>query len=245
MNISISNSLPGTAAIPLLAFGLLMAALPSNGQAQVDLNVGVASNYLFRGVTQTDDAAAVQGGIDYAADSGFYVGTWASNVDFDGAGYEVDLYLGFATELDNGLGVDVGYLYYAYPDASSDIDFGEVYASLSYGLVSGGLAYTVNSDNDGGLFDEGDIYYHLGVDLPLPAELSLGLTVGFYDFTNDGDFGIGDANYWHLGASLAREIESMGEISFNVEYADIDRTDALGSSNSSDPKVWVGWSLSF
>jgi len=173
MNISISNSLPGTAAIPLLAFGLLMAALPSNGQAQVDLNVGVASNYLFRGVTQTDDAAAVQGGIDYAADSGFYVGTWASNVDFDGAGYEVDLYLGFATELDNGLGVDVGYLYYAYPDASSDIDFGEVYASLSYGLVSGGLAYTVNSDNDGGLFDEGDIYYHLGVDLPLPAELSL------------------------------------------------------------------------
>jgi len=231
---------------PVLAFGLFLTLVPAHGQAEVSFNVGVASNYLFRGVTQTDDGPAIQGGIDFEADSGFYIGTWASNVDFDGAGYELDLYLGFATELDNGLGLDFGYLYYAYPDAApDDIDFSEIYATLSYGPLSGGVAYTIHSDNDGDLFDSGDVYYHLGVDLELPAQLLLGLTVGYYDFTNDGKIGVGDANYWHFAANLGRQLESLGEITFNVEYADIKRSDALGSPNSKDPKVWVGWALSF
>lgn len=231
---------------PLLAGALLLGTAPLSAQAEVSFNIGVASNYLFRGVTQTDDNAAIQGGIDYEADSGFYIGTWASNVDFDGAGYELDLYLGFATELDNGLGFDVGYLYYAYPDAApDDIDFSEIYASISYGPFSGGLAYTVTSDNDDGLFDKGDLYFHVGLDFELPADLGLGLTAGYYDFKNDGKPGVGDANYWHLGVSLSREFDVVGEISFNVEYADISSSDALGSPNSKDPKVWVGWTLSF
>ena len=236
----------GALAAPLLAAALLLASVPVPVRAEVSLNIGVASKYLFRGVTQTDDKAAIQGGIDYEAASGFYIGTWASNVDFDGAGYELDVYLGFATEFDNGLGLDVGYLYYGYPDASpDDIDFGEIYASVSFGPFSGGLAYTIHSDNDDGLFDSGDLYFHAGVDFELPADLALGLRAGYYDFTNDGKPGVGDANYWHLGASLSREFESLGEISFNLEYADIASTDALGSPNSKDPKVWVGWTLSF
>lgn len=230
----------------VLSAAFLLGIAPARSQAEVSLNIGVASNYLFRGVTQTDDSAAIQGGIDYEADSGFYFGTWASNVDFDGAGYELDLYLGFATELDNGLGFDVGYIYYAYPDANPDnIDFGEIYASISFGLFSGGLAYTIHSDNDDALFDTGDLYTHVGLDFELPADLGLGLTAGYYSFTNDGKPGIGDADYWHLGASLSREFEAMGEISFNVEYADISESNALGSANSKDTKVWVGWTLSF
>jgi uncharacterized protein (TIGR02001 family) len=231
---------------PLLAGVLLMAAIPVTSQAEITFNTGVVSNYLFRGVTQTDDRAAVQGGIDYEAGSGFYAGTWASNIDFDGAGYELDLYLGFATELDNGLGLDIGYVYYAYPDATPDgIDFGEIYASISFGALSGGLAYTVHSDNKDDLFDTGDLYLHVGVDFELPADLSLGLVAGYYDFKNDGKPWIGDASYMHLGASLSRELEALGEISFNVDYADISSSDALGSPNSKDPKVWVGWTLSF
>ena len=236
----------GSRTSPWLAGVLVLALVPMTSQAEVSLNVGVASNYLFRGVTQTDDAAAIQGGIDYEAENGFYVGAWASNVDFDGAGYELDLYLGYAMELDNGLGLDFGYLYYAYPDAApDDIDFGEIYFTLSHGVFSGGVAYTVHSDNDGGLFDSGDVYYHVGVGLPLPANLSLGLTAGYYDFSNDGKAEVGDANYWHVAAGLGRELESLGEITLNLEYADIKRSDALGSSNSKDPKVWVGWTLSF
>ncbi len=231
---------------PLLISALLLASAPLTSQAEVSLNIGVASNYLFRGVTQTDDKAAIQGGIDFEAASGFYIGTWASNVDFDGAGYELDLYLGFATELDNGLGFDIGYLYYGYPDANpDDIDFGEIYASISFGPFTGGLAYTVHSDNSGDLFDTGDLYFHAGLDFELPADLALGLTLGYYDFSNDGKPDVGDANYWHIGAALSREFEALGEISFNIEYADISRDDALGSPNSKDPKVWVGWTLTF
>ena len=236
----------GALAAPLLMGVLLLAAVPMTARAELSLNIGVASNYLFRGVTQTDDKAAIQGGIDYEAPSGFYIGTWASNVDFDGAGYELDLYLGFATELDNGLGFDVGYLYYGYPDASpDDIAFGEIYGSISFGPFTGGLAYTIHSDNDGDLFDSGDLYFHAGLEFELPADLALGLKLGYYDFKNDGKPDVGDANYWHIGASLSREFESLGEISFNVEYADISSSDALGSPNSKDPKVWVGWTLTF
>ena len=66
----------------LLASALMAGA--SVAQAELSANIGVASNYYFRGITQTDDSAAVSGGIDYAHDSGFYLGTWMSNVDFGG-----------------------------------------------------------------------------------------------------------------------------------------------------------------
>lgn len=232
--------------VGLLACLMALAAVPRHSHAEVSFNVGVVSNYLFRGVTQTEDKAAIQGGIDFEAASGFYLGTWASNVDFDGAGYELDFYLGYATELANGMSVDVGYIYYAYPDANPDnIDFGEIYASLGFGVFSAGFAYTVHSDNGGGLFDSGDLYLHAGLDFELPSDMGLGFEVGYYDFKNDGKDEVGDANYWHLSASLSRAFDNLGEISFNVDYANISSSDALGSGNSKDPKVWVGWTLSF
>ncbi|AGA33842.1 hypothetical protein TVNIR_2186 [Thioalkalivibrio nitratireducens DSM 14787] len=203
------------------------------------------SNYLFRGVTQTDDSAAIQGGLDFEHESGFYAGTWASNVDFgDDTGYELDLYLGFASELGNGIGYDVGYLYYAYPDSSDSIDFGEIYGEVSFNMFKAGLAYTVNSDNDDDLFDTGDIYYYIGADIPLPEDFALGLTLGYYDFDIDGKDGV-SASYGHFAASLVKDAATYGEFSFNLEYADIGETDALGSSNSDDLKVWVGWSKTF
>jgi uncharacterized protein (TIGR02001 family) len=51
-------------------------------------NIGAVSNYIWRGVTQTGDQAAVQGGLDVAHESGFYAGTWASNIDWDEGGME-------------------------------------------------------------------------------------------------------------------------------------------------------------
>src|SRR5690606_7575411 len=78
--------------------------------ADVSTNIAVVSNYLFRGVSQTDGSPAVQGGIDFEHASGFYAGTWASNVDFgDEISYELDLYAGFAGSM-NDLGYDVGYV---------------------------------------------------------------------------------------------------------------------------------------
>jgi uncharacterized protein (TIGR02001 family) len=221
-------------------------AMTSTATAEMSVNIGAVSNYFFRGATQTLDSAAIQGGIDFEDASGFYAGTWVSNVDFeDETGYELDLYLGFAGEAGNGIGYDVGYVYYAYPDAPDSIDFGEIYGEISYEMFYAGLAYTIHSDNDDVPFDSGDIYYYIGAGLPLPEDFSLGLTLGYYDFDADGSAAVGDASYTHFAANLVKDAGDFGEFSFNLEYADIDENNFLGSANSDDLKAWVGWSKSF
>jgi uncharacterized protein (TIGR02001 family) len=244
------------------ATSLSALILPSVAAAEVSANVGVVSNYFFRGVTQTDDSAAVQGGLDYSHESGVYVGTWASTVDFgssledtdgdgqfdtftdDGTSYEVDLYLGYAGSVGD-LGFDVGYIYYAYPDGE-DLDFGEIYGSLTYRYFTAGLAYTVNSDATGEtVFDTGDVYYHAGVDVPFgDSGYSASLTYGYYTF--DADSSDYDVDYGHVTAGLSKDAGDFGSFGFNLGWADIDEDNpAFGDSNSDDLKVWVSWSKSF
>ena len=82
-------------------------------------NVAVVSDYRFRGVSQTYKLPALQGGFDYSHSSGFYVGNWNSSVSGlsynGGAALEMDFYGGWKTEFANGIGFDVGGLYYYYP----------------------------------------------------------------------------------------------------------------------------------
>jgi uncharacterized protein (TIGR02001 family) len=72
-------------------------------QAQLTGNLGLTSDYRFRGVSQTQNAPAVQGGIDYAHSSGLYIGNWNSSVSSQvytaGAGVENDLYAGYKKEV--------------------------------------------------------------------------------------------------------------------------------------------------
>ena len=225
------------------AVSLSALTLPSVASAEVSANVGVVSNYFFRGVTQTDDAAAVQGGLDYAHESGLYAGTWASTVDFnDGTSYELDLYAGYGGSFGD-LGYDVGYIYYAYPDGE-DLDFGEIYGSLTYSYFTAGLAYTVNSQADAGPFTEGDLYYYAGVDVPFgESGYSGSLYYGYYTFDDDGEPGFGDLDYGHWSAGLSKDAGDFGSFGLNLEMADIDPTE--GDSNSDDLKLWISWSKSF
>ena len=83
-------------------------------------NVSLNSDYRFRGFTQTNYGAALQGGIDITHSSGFYVGNWNSNVAqdlYNGASLEMDFYGGFKGEVAPGLGYDVGAIYYYYPQS--------------------------------------------------------------------------------------------------------------------------------
>lgn len=231
--------------VSLLSAGVIGAvAVPSVASAETTANVSVVSNYIFRGVTQTDGAAAVQGGIDYADDSGLYVGSWASTIDFgDAASYELDLYAGFSGELAD-FGYDVGYIYYAYPDSQSSIDFGEVYGELSYSMFAAGLAYTVHSENKDDLFDAGDLYYYISAGVPLANDFSLGLTAGYYDFDNEGKFGVADdVSYAHYALGIAKDAGDFGEVSFNFEYAD--DSDGTGDKPKDKTEFWLGWSKSF
>jgi uncharacterized protein (TIGR02001 family) len=152
--------------LSLAAAGILLSA----GTVQADewsANFGASNNYIWRGLTQTVNEAAISGGIDYASDSGFYVGTWASNVSYaadDVYSYEHDLYAGFAGEV-GGISYDLGYLYYNY-DAEAEFDFGELYGSISIGAFTFGLNVLANTEADespGQDFGFGEASYLYGV----------------------------------------------------------------------------------
>jgi len=98
-------------------------------------NVGVVSQYIFRGVVQTDTATA-SAGVDYE-NSGFYIGAWAADVT---DGLEIDVYAGYANELDSGLGYSIGFTTYQYT-GEFDTSYNEVNLGLSYGIFS--LSYNV------------------------------------------------------------------------------------------------------
>ncbi|MGD8932676.1 MAG: TorF family putative porin, partial [Chromatiales bacterium] len=101
------------------AASIALLGLSSTAFAEVSMNLGVTSNYVWRGVTQTDDKPAISGGVDWSGDSGLYAGAWASNVDFGSCcetTYELDLYGGYKGEISD-FGYDAGLIYYTYdPD---------------------------------------------------------------------------------------------------------------------------------
>jgi len=117
-------------------------------------NVSVVSDYRFRGVSQSYKMPALQGGFDYSHASGFYVGNWNSSVSGNsynnGASLEMDFYGGWKTEFSNGIGLDIGGLYYYYPDAyyqtsaatgKKKYDNFELYLGLSYKWLSAKYSY--------------------------------------------------------------------------------------------------------
>jgi len=218
-----------------IKYAVAISALAVCGSAAAELsaNIGATSNYVWRGVTQTDDAAAISGGLDYAHDSGLYAGLWASNVDFgDNTTAEVDLYGGFASEFDNGFGYDLGLLYFAYPGADDEIDFLEVVGAVSFGPVSAGINYTVYKEDDDA--EENDIYYHLSASTEVAPTWSLGGTVGYYDF-DAGD------SYTHGQVDVTKSAGELGDFTLSVSVADDD--DDLGVDG--DTLVFVSWAKSF
>jgi uncharacterized protein (TIGR02001 family) len=190
-------------------------------------NAAVTSNYLWRGLEQTNGDAAVSGGIDYAADSGFYVGTWASNATWaDGMTYELDLYGGFGGSINDDLSYDVGFIYYAYPDETSgDADFSEIYGSLSFKSLTVGLAVLTSGEDA----DAGDtIYANIDYAIELSNEAEVNLHIGSYSgdwLAEDSiDYGVSiSKSGFTLGASATDLDGAAGDVKVYVSYSvDID-----------------------
>lgn len=149
-------------------------AAPAIAEGEFSGNVALTSDYVWRGFSQNSENPAIQGGFDYA-DGAFYVGTWASIVDFGGANMELDLYGGFAGETEAGLGWDVGVIGYIYPD-TDDLDFLEVYGGLSYEFDGGvGVGGTVYFDPD-----NETVYLDTGIGYGVTDTFSVDATVGAY-----------------------------------------------------------------
>jgi len=159
------------AALALLSSAPAFAQEEPAGPVTVSGSVALVSDYRFRGVSQSDKAMAVQGGVTATHESGAYVGTWGSSLagwgQFGGANMELDLFAGYAIPL-GGATLDVGLTWYMYPSGADITDFAEPYVKLSsqVGPVKGliGVAYAPKqealgkwcSDAACTVFDPGD-----------------------------------------------------------------------------------------
>ncbi|RZJ02559.1 MAG: hypothetical protein EOP39_22515, partial [Rubrivivax sp.] len=176
----------------LLVLALSAAALPAFAADEpapaadpLSFNVGVVSEYRYRGIGQTRLKPALQGGIDYASPSGFYIGTWASTIkwikDFGGdAQVEVDVYGGYKTEVSPGLTLDVGLLQYFYPSnkLSPSANTLEVYGALTFGVVT--AKYSHSTTNLFGVPDsKGSGYFDVAASFDLGDGLMLAPHLGY------------------------------------------------------------------
>ena len=197
--------------------------MPAMAQAEVSANAAVTSNYLWRGFEQTDGGPAISAGLDYSSESGFYVGTWASNVDFADADIEVDLYGGF-TGAAGSWEFDLGYVLYLYPGSDFDLDFGEVYGNFSNGGLTLGVATLANADGA----DFGDsIYLSADYAMTIQSDIEIGFHVGSYT----GDFVGEDAI--DFGVSASKSGFTLGITKLSQDGGD------------EDAKVYVSYSRDF
>lgn len=203
------------ASTSLLAANSAMAWESEDGQHSVSANVLLGSDYIFRGVSQTDNNPTIQGGVDYGHSSGFYAGAWASNVDFDDPDFssEYNIYGGYSNEFgETGIGYDVGMLRYIYPGVGGDADFNEAYASLSYSFFTFGIAHTTNVFNVG----EDATYYNLGFEYGLPYEITLAAGIGYSDFDDEPSSGDSYADY------LISVSKTIADLDFAITWTDTD-----------------------
>ena len=177
-------------------------------------NFGAVSDYVFRGVSQSNREMAIQGGVDYAfGDSGVYVGTWASTVDYgeaDAPDYEADFYVGYNTDLGEKFNLDlmaVRYTYYGEQNDFGSIDYNEFITKLEMKNVA---TLTVGYTDDYGNSGEDATYANLGNSWDLGKDYTL--SAGFGRIFDDAN---GSFNDWNVGIS-----KSISNVEFGLNYYD-------------------------
>ena len=227
---------------------LLIPAVPAYAQETdppkpitVSGSVALVSDYRFRGVSQSDEEMAVQGGLTVTHMSGLYAGAWGSNLagwgTFGGANMELDLIAGYKTEVTSGVNVDVGVTWYMYPGGADITDFAEPYVKLSttLGPVSAlaGVAYAPSQKALGNWSNtpesragdrEDNLYLWTDLSSGVPGTP---VTVKAHLGYSDGNPGLGPngtsvaptGSYldWLVGADLV-----VGPVTLGVAYVDTD-----------------------
>ena len=168
-----------------LLLALFVLAGIASAQAQVTGNLGVTTDYRFRGISQTQNSQALQGGVDYADKSGFYVGNWNSSVSnllyTDSIGLESDLYAGYKKEVVKGVTVDVGSYNYFYSQAAnrfgSNSNTHEVYAAVGYGPIVAKYSQSLG-DSFGVANSKSSKYVQADLKFPIAAKLTADAHVG-------------------------------------------------------------------
>ncbi|MGH0032077.1 MAG: TorF family putative porin [Myxococcota bacterium] len=207
-------------------------------------NVNFTNDYAFRGISQTNENAAIQGGLDWAADIvdgvGIYAGAWGSNVNFgdgDQAQVEIDIYGGFNGSIGD-FSWDVMALWYEYPGADNqNYDFIEFGPTLGYdfGFASASVNYMWSPNY---FAHSGDSHWITGgVEVPVPESalpewlaITASGNVGHQAIDRDvSSFGVRDYLTWDLGATF-----SMFGLDLDLRYVDTDvsRDSCFGGGRS-------------
>ena len=208
----------------ILVLAALSAGLASAEEANYTLtgNVSLASEYLYRGIAQTNHKPAVQGGFDFGHSSGAYAGVWGSNISWlsdAGAGrvsapVELDLYGGYKAAFGD-LSYDVGALYYYYPgnypDGWVSPNTFEGYMGLGYKFLSFKTSYAFTdlfgaadpADARRKAASRGSYYLDLSATYPLSESLKLLGHVGYQSVegARGADGSTADYTDYKLGAT--------------------------------------------
>ena len=211
-----SFKLAAFAATAALALG---TAAQAQDKPEFSFNVGAASDYVFRGFSQTDSGPQVYGGADMSIGI-FYAGTWLSNVDFgDSTDMEYDLYAGFKPTV-GPVSLDVGIVRYGYTNQSdgADLDFweGKVAGSIpaGKGTVGAAVYYTPENFNQTGKAT----YVELNGSMPVTDKLSVSGAFGHQSLEGPLDY-----ETWNLGVGYA--INDVFGIDLRYWDTNVDKAD--------------------
>jgi uncharacterized protein (TIGR02001 family) len=214
-------------------------------------NVGLFSQYVFRGITYTNERPALQGGFDYAHDSGLYAGVWATNVDRNGLygnTLEIDLYGGWYKALTDDVAINVGVLQFYYPDnekiAGQSANTTELNAAVTWKWFTLKYNYSATdffglnnvSLGDGKGDTKGSDYTELNFAYTLPYDINLAAHVGHQ--TVEGR-GYADYTDWLIGVNKNFSIAGSEGWNAGVNYTTTDASkrfwvDGAGEENGDD-----------
>lgn len=240
--------------LAIVTLAALGACLPASAQAAdaaaapaaaspwaFSANLGLLTDYRFRGISQTDKKPALQGGFDLAHESGIYIGNWNSNIDsamYNGANLEMDFYGGWKKSFDGGFGIDLGAIYYYYPGSgdnpsgSTTIDNTELYIGASWGPLTAKYSYAV-SDFFGAPDSKGSSYLDLGFAYDLGKGFGFVAHYGYQYLKGDarvaeigGSFpGPNNVSDWKLGVTYTFDGWALA-----LAYIDTNRSYTAGTA---------------
>jgi uncharacterized protein (TIGR02001 family) len=219
---------------PLAALALAIGSA-SLAQAEISSTLTLASDYDFRGISQTARDPALQASLDWASESGFYLGAWVSNVDFGrgtDADFEWDLLGGYRGSIGEDGGFDIGYVQYSFEPSGDKLQFGEAYAGLSYKAVSAKFWYADDFSNSG----ESATYLEGNASIPLPNDFALALHAGY----SDGDYWdpVYDGGYFDYSIGVTKSLGNFALALKWIDGSDLKATDGTpGDVFTSEGKI--------
>ncbi len=207
--------------------------------------LGVTSNYVFRGQSQSQNDPAISLGarLDY---EGFYFGLWGSSIDFadvQESPLELDIYAGYAGSLSDTLSFDVGLFYYSYPDSDpANYDYFELIVGLRQdfdgGYVKGTLAISPDFFAESGT----GTYLGGGGGVAITDWLEANANIGYQWIDENGTFGTPDYFHWDVGLTATLDILTLD---LRYKDTDLETFECFGGTDLCDGRIYGGATINF